>query len=98
MYNVIIMCAGNLEMVIREEFNVPLTVKCRVWHRYLKHTYELLSKADQSLHEAGLYNGQVSIYKCSTACSACSATSHAIYRHNRPCPCTCPRYTAKASL
>ncbi|XP_064398355.1 ubiquitin carboxyl-terminal hydrolase 15-like isoform X3 [Halichondria panicea] len=47
---------SDLESAIREEFGIPLTRECRVWHRYMANTYELLSKADQSLHDVGLYN------------------------------------------
>ncbi len=50
---------ADLESAIREEFGVPPAKECRVWHRYMTHTYELLSKADQGLQDAGLYNGQV---------------------------------------
>ena len=34
-------------------------VECRVWHRYMTSTYELLSDLNETLQDAGLYNGQV---------------------------------------
>ena len=51
---------ADLESAIREEFHIPSAEECRVWHRYMTNTYELLSEADHSLQDAGLYNGQVS--------------------------------------
>ena len=50
---------GDLEAAIREEFQVDQAVECRVWHRFMTHTYELLSISSQTVQDAGLYNGQV---------------------------------------
>ena len=33
--------------------------ECRIWHRYMTHSYELLSSSNQTLQDAGLYSGQV---------------------------------------
>ena len=55
---------GDLEAVIREMFEVDLHAECRVWHRFMTHTYELLSNNYQTLQDAGLYNGQVSATSC----------------------------------
>ena len=54
---------GYLEAVMKEEFNVERYAECRVWHRFMTNTYELLSNRSQTLQEAGLYNGQVSVVK-----------------------------------
>ena len=51
---------GDLEAAIREEFQVDQAAECRVWHRFMTHTYELLSNRFQTLLDADLYNGQVS--------------------------------------
>ena len=51
---------GDLEAVIREMFEVDLNAECRVWHRFMTHTYELLSNKYQTLQDSALYNGQVS--------------------------------------
>jgi ubiquitin carboxyl-terminal hydrolase 4/11/15 len=49
-----------LEAVLRKEFEVEEDAECRVWHRFVTHTYELLSNLrSQTLQEVGLYNGQV---------------------------------------
>jgi ubiquitin carboxyl-terminal hydrolase 4/11/15 len=49
----------NLEAVLRKEFEVEEDAECRVWYRFMTHTYELLSNRSQTLQDAGLYNGQV---------------------------------------
>jgi ubiquitin carboxyl-terminal hydrolase 4/11/15 len=48
-----------LEAMIKKEFEVEEGAVCRVWHRFMTHTYELLSNRSQTLQDAGLYNGQV---------------------------------------
>ena len=44
---------------MRGIFNIPPPARCRVWHRYMTHTYELLPNPQQTVQEVGLYNGQV---------------------------------------
>ena len=50
---------SDLEAVLKEEFKVERDAECRVWHRFMTNTYELLSNSSQTLQDAGLYNGQV---------------------------------------
>ena len=50
---------GDLEAVIKKEFEVKQDAECRVWHWFMTRTYELLSNHSQTLQDAGLYNGQV---------------------------------------
>ena len=57
---------GDLEAALKEAYEVAKDAKCRVWHRFMTHTYELLSNSSQTLQDAGLYNGQVS--DCSFCC------------------------------
>ena len=52
---------GDLEAIMKEEFNVERYTECRVWHRFMTNTYELLSNCSQTLQDAGLYNGQVRV-------------------------------------
>ena len=52
---------ADLEAELRSTFDVGEDVQCRVWHRYMSSTYELLSDPNQSLQDAGLYNGQVRV-------------------------------------
>ena len=51
--------SADLETALKAEFDIPKEADCRVWHRYMTHTYELLSTPSQTLQDAGLYNGQV---------------------------------------
>jgi ubiquitin carboxyl-terminal hydrolase 4/11/15 len=50
-----------LEAVLRKEFKVEEDAECRVWNKFMTHTYELLSNRSQTLQDAGLYNGQVKL-------------------------------------
>ena len=52
---------GYLEAVLKQEFEVEEDAECRVWHKFMTHTYELLSNCSQTLQEVGLYNGQVKL-------------------------------------
>lgn len=49
---------ADLEEQLKEVFSVAKDAECRVWHRYMTNTYELLSNSSQTLQDAGLYNGQ----------------------------------------
>ena len=51
---------AELELKMKETFSVAKDAECRVWHRYMTDTYELLNNSSQTLTDAGLYNGQVS--------------------------------------
>ena len=53
---------AELEKELRHTFSVEEKTVCRVWHRYMSHTYELLSDSNQTLQDAGLYNMQVWAY------------------------------------
>ena len=50
---------GCMERVMRATFSISEETECRVWHRYMTDTFELLSEPKQTLQDAGLYNGQV---------------------------------------
>ena len=52
---------ADLEAKLTSTFDVEKDVHWRVWHRYMTSTYELLSDPNQSLQDAGLYNGQVRV-------------------------------------
>ena len=52
---------GDLEAIMKEEFNVEKDAECRVWHRIMTNTYKLLSNHSQRLQDAGLYNGRVRV-------------------------------------
>ena len=44
---------------MKEIFSVAKDTECRMWHRYMTNTYELLKNPSQTVQDAGLYNGQV---------------------------------------
>ena len=54
---------GDLEAVLRKEFEVEEDAECRVWHGFMTHSYELLPNHSQTLCDAGLYSGQVMILR-----------------------------------
>ncbi len=62
---------GDVEKQLRQTFQVPEETECRVWHRYMTSTYELLSNRDSSLQDVGLYSGQVSVWVVREGGSAC---------------------------
>ena len=53
------MCAGELEMKLRQVFSVSEDVECRVWHKNIINNYELLSNSSQELQDIRLRSGQV---------------------------------------
>lgn len=46
---------------MRKLFEIPNEKEVRLWNRYMSNTYEHLSKLDNTLQDAGLYQGQVRI-------------------------------------
>ena len=42
-------------------FRIDENKEVRLWNRYMSNTYEHLSKMDNTLQDAGLYQGQVSV-------------------------------------
>ena len=52
---------GDLEAIMKEEFKVEKDAECRVWHRFMTNTYELLSNNSQTLQDAVLFNKTVKL-------------------------------------
>ena len=46
---------------MKETFSIPEEKECRVWHKYMLSTYDLLSKLDETIQDAGLYTYQVCV-------------------------------------
>lgn len=44
---------------MRRIFNIPPEKETRLWNRYMTNTYEQLTKPDNTVQDAGLYQGQV---------------------------------------
>uniref|UniRef100_A0A8C5LFH4 Ubiquitin carboxyl-terminal hydrolase 15 n=1 Tax=Jaculus jaculus TaxID=51337 RepID=A0A8C5LFH4_JACJA len=49
----------TIEKEIRKIFNIPDEKETRLWNNYMSNTFEPLSKPDNTIQDAGLYQGQV---------------------------------------
>ena len=56
---------------MRGVFSIEEKKEVRLWNRYMSNTYEHLSKMDNTLQDAGLYQGQVSVHLHYTSCNSC---------------------------
>ncbi|XP_004625148.1 ubiquitin carboxyl-terminal hydrolase 4 isoform X2 [Octodon degus] len=52
---------ATIEKEMRKLFNIPADRETRLWNKYMSNTYEQLSKLDNTIQDAGLYQGQVLI-------------------------------------
>ena len=50
--------------VVKQLYNIPEEKECRLWHKYMLSTYDLLSKLDETIQDAGLYKNQVCVCPC----------------------------------
>ncbi|KAJ6667755.1 hypothetical protein lerEdw1_016076 [Lerista edwardsae] len=50
---------ATIEKGMRKQFNISEEKEIRLWSRYMSNTYEQLSKLDNTIQDAGLYQGQV---------------------------------------
>ncbi|KAK1332694.1 hypothetical protein QTO34_007377 [Cnephaeus nilssonii] len=50
---------ATIEKEMRKLFNIPAERETRLWNKYMSNTYEQLSKLDNTVQDAGLYQGQV---------------------------------------
>ncbi|XP_033269036.1 ubiquitin carboxyl-terminal hydrolase 4 isoform X4 [Orcinus orca] len=50
---------ATIEKEMRKLFNIPADRETRLWNKYMSNTYEQLSKLDNTVQDAGLYQGQV---------------------------------------
>ncbi|XP_054982096.1 ubiquitin carboxyl-terminal hydrolase 4-like [Sorex araneus] len=50
---------ATIEKEMRKLFNIPAERETRLWNKYMSDTYEQLSKCDNTVQDAGLYQGQV---------------------------------------
>ena len=60
-----------MEARLREVLAVPEGRSCRLWHRYMTNTYELLEKPQQTLQDVGLFTGQVQHFGMRTCPVTC---------------------------
>ncbi|KAM4821301.1 ubiquitin carboxyl-terminal hydrolase 4 isoform 2-T2 [Thomomys bottae] len=50
---------ATIEKEMRKLFNIPAERETRLWNKYMSNTYEQLNKLDNTIQDAGLYQGQV---------------------------------------
>ena len=54
------MCfSGHVMTEMKKVFNLPEDTETRVWSKYLSDSWELLTNLEQTVQDAGLYEGQV---------------------------------------
>ena len=58
-FSLLFMITEQLEKTMRKEFNIGDDKEVRLWNRYMTNMYEQLNKKDNTLQDAGLYQGQV---------------------------------------
>ena len=49
---------------IKRLYNIPEERECRLWHKYMLSTYDLLNKLEETIQDAGLYTNQVCVCLC----------------------------------
>ncbi|XP_051873896.1 ubiquitin carboxyl-terminal hydrolase 4 isoform X2 [Pristis pectinata] len=49
----------TIEKEMRKLFSIPVEKETRLWNRYMTNTYEPLNKPDNTVQDAGLYQGQL---------------------------------------
>lgn len=54
---------ATIEKEMRKLFNIPAERETRLWNKYMSNTYEQLSKLDNTVQDAGLYQGQVGCHR-----------------------------------
>uniref|UniRef100_A0A8C5MS72 Ubiquitin carboxyl-terminal hydrolase n=1 Tax=Leptobrachium leishanense TaxID=445787 RepID=A0A8C5MS72_9ANUR len=65
----------TIEKEMRNIFNIPAEKEARLWNRYMTNTYEQLTKPENTVQDAGLYQGQVRTRWSSTTTSRSFTTS-----------------------
>ncbi|XP_012883510.1 PREDICTED: ubiquitin carboxyl-terminal hydrolase 4 [Dipodomys ordii] len=50
---------ATIEKEMRKLFNIPAERETRLWNKYMSNNYEQLNKLDNTIQDAGLYQGQV---------------------------------------
>ena len=46
---------------MKQLYNIPEEKECRLWHKYMLNTYDLLNKLDETIQDAGLHTNQVCV-------------------------------------
>ena len=61
--------------VMKQLYDIPEEKECRLWHKYMLSTYDLLNKLDETIQDAGLYTNQVCVV-CVCVCMCVRARMH----------------------
>ena len=51
--------AAEIVSVMKDIFSIPEETETKLWNKYMSNTYELLGNMEQTVQDAGLYQGQV---------------------------------------
>ena len=54
----------EIEKEMRRLFNISADKEVRLWNKYMSNTYEQLSKPENTVQDAGLYQNQVNSLSC----------------------------------
>lgn len=60
--------AGYVMSEAKKVFNISEDTETRLWNKYMSHSCELLSNMEQTVQDAGLYQGQVGQSNYSRPC------------------------------
>ena len=50
---------GHVMSEMKQVFNITEDTETRLWNKYMSNSCELLPNMEQTVHDAGLYQGQV---------------------------------------
>ena len=64
----VIVLLGHVMNVVKQLYDIPEEKECRLWHKYMLSTYDLLSKLEETIQDAGLYTNQVCVCVYVHAC------------------------------
>ena len=74
--------------MMKQLYNIPEEKECRLWHKYMFSTYDLLDELDETIQEAGLYTNQVCV--CVRVCvHVCARMCVRVYVCVNVCTCVC---------
>ena len=64
----VVIVSEHVMNTMKELYNIPEERKCRLWHKYMLSTYDLLNKLEEAIQDAGLCTNWVCVYVCVFMC------------------------------
>ena len=64
----VVIVSEHVMNTMKELYNIPEERECRLWHKYMLSTYDLLNELEETIQDAGLYTNQVCVCLCLCAC------------------------------